>query len=126
MGNPLDVLGGLDDAAAYKVPCACATLVDMTANMIGLPVIDGYQVQAGDRVLVMANTDQTTNGIYDASLGAWCRSIDFTNSSAIYQGTQVYVVNGVKNGGVDFVCQTNRPVIGSTAITFKYGNVGMG
>lgn len=38
----------------------------MTNTMTGLPVIDGYQLLANDRVLVRANTDEITNGIYCA------------------------------------------------------------
>ncbi len=116
--NPLGLLGGLDDAAAYKVPCKCATTVDMTATMLGLPVIDGYQTLIGDRILVRANTDQTTNGIYEASTGGWCRTTDFTNSSAVYNGTQILIVNGATYAGWVFSCQQDYPTIGATPLTF--------
>jgi len=126
----LDVLGGLDDSAAYKVPCAVATTSDMTSIMIGTPVIDGYQVQAGDRVLVWQNSDETSNGIYDVpqpgGASAWTRSVDFSKSSAIYEGTQVLVVNGTKWGGSIFGCKTQRPVIGTSPITFQINNVLIG
>lgn len=117
MGS-LDVLGGLDDSAGYKAPCACATIVDLTSAMIGLPEIDGYQTESGDRVLVWKNADTTTNGIYTASLSAWSRALDFTNSSAILAGTQVLVFNGAAYGGKTFICQTQNPIVGATAITF--------
>jgi hypothetical protein len=116
--NPLGVLGGLDDAAAYKVPCKVATLTDMTGAMRGLPIIDGYQVMSGDRILVRANTDQTTNGIWVAETGAWCRSTDFTNSSAVYNGTQIFVVHGATYAGWVFSCLEDYPIIGATPITF--------
>lgn len=122
MATNLDVLGGLDDNAAYKVPCAVATTGDMTSTMIGLPVIDTYQVQPNDRILVWKNTDETTNGIYDApasgGTSAWTRSIDFSNSSAIYDGTQVFVVHGSAGGNKAYLCQTQNPVIGVSNITF--------
>ncbi len=124
--GPLDVLGGIDDGAAYKAPCKVATVADMTTAMIGLPLIDGYQTLSGDRVLVRANTDPSTNGIWVASLGAWCRAIDFTSSSAIMAGTQILVFHGAQFGGCIFVCQTQTPIVGSDAITFKVGNVGVG
>ena len=116
--GPLDVLGGIDDGAAYKAPCKVATIADMTGAMIGLPVIDGYQTISGDRVLVRANTSATTNGIYVAQLGGWCRAIDFTNSSAIAHGTQVLVANGTTYAGCIFQCQADAPIIGTAAITF--------
>lgn len=133
MPQPLNVLGGLDDAAAYKVPCACATTGDMTNTMIGLPIIDGYQTKLGDRVLVWQNTDQTTNGIYQvpggpqvvgepppSSTGAWVRSLDFTNTDSVYQGTQFIVYNGtLYNGQVFVVTSPTGPVFGATPITFS-------
>lgn len=133
MPQPLNVLGGLDDGAAYKVTCACATTGDMTNTMIGLPVIDGYQTLPGDRVLVWQNTDQTTNGIYQVpggpqgvgapppqSTGAWVRSLDFTNTDSVYQGTQVLVYNGtLYNGQVFVVTSPTGPTFGATPITFS-------
>lgn len=131
MPQPLGVLGGLDDAAAYKVPCVVATTSDMTNTMIGLPIIDGYQTKLGDRILVWQNIDQTTNGIYyipagplpvgvppPTSSGAWVRAIDFTNTDAVYNGTQVLVTGGVTYAGQIFVCGQTRPTFGATPITF--------
>lgn len=123
MSTFLDVLGGLDASAAYKAPCAVATTADMTNTMIGLPVIDGYQCEADDRILVWENSNETTNGIYNASLSAWSRAIDFSNSSAILHGTQVLVVNGSASGGFVFVCNTPNPTVGSTNITFTKSSV---
>ena len=118
MGNPLDVLGGLDDAAAYKIPCKVATTGDMTATMIGLPVIDGYQVLQYDRILVWQNTNQATNGVYAAISGAWTRTTDFSNSSAVYFGTQVLVLNGTYAYQIFSVTSPDQPNIGSSPITF--------
>ena len=118
LSGPLDVLGGIDSGAAFKVPCKVATTADMTSTMKGLPVIDGYQTVSGDRILVVANTSQATNGIYNAQTGAWSRAIDFTNSSSIYKGTQVLVVGGLTSAWKVLVCQTDNPVIGATPIVF--------
>lgn len=132
MPQPLDVLGGLDDSSAYKVRCAVATTSDMTFTMIGLPIIDGYQTQLGDRILVWMNGDQTTNGIYyipagplpvgeppPVSCGAWVRAIDATNSDSMNNGTQVLVVMGQTYAGQVFVCNQNQPIFGITPITFS-------
>lgn len=118
VASDLDVLGGLNSGKAYKAPCAVATTGDITNTMIGLPVIDGYQVQAGDRVLVWQNTDARTNGIYSAQLSAWTRTIDFSNSSAVTEGTQVLVTGGLTYLGTIFNLQESTVVFGSTNITF--------
>jgi hypothetical protein len=118
LSTSLDVLGGVTQGAAYKPPCAVATLTDLTNVMIGLPVIDGYQVQANDRVLVKNNANQTTNGIYVAQLGAWQRSLDFTNSSTVMAGTQVFVFNGATQANSIWVVQ-EAVTFGTTNITFS-------
>lgn len=114
------MLGGITDLAAYKQPCAVATLVDMTNTMTGLPVIDGYQLLANDRVLVRANTDEITNGVMNAQLGAWTRAIDFAFNSGVVTGTQILVNNGASFGNVVFRVTTLDPiVVGSSLITFS-------
>lgn len=114
----LDVNAGFIDDAAYKEPCACATTGDWTGMMAGLPTIDGYVLMQGDRVLVWQNLLAYTNGIWRAQGGAWTRATDFSSSSAILNGTQVLVANGTLYKEIVFVCQTNRPVIGTTNIVF--------
>jgi hypothetical protein len=87
--------------------------------MIGLITVDGYQLLPNDRVLVWQNSDERTNGVYNASTGAWVRAVDFTSTSAIGAGTQVYVYNGVTYAGSVFVCQAQMPVVGTSPITFN-------
>lgn len=114
-----DVLGGLGSGLAWKAPCAVAT----TANVLGLratPIIDGYQTQVGDRVCVWQQSDPTQNGIYDVSLGAWSRSIDFSNSSAVTEGTQVLVNNGTLYTNSIFLLTTSGKItFGTSAIVFQ-------
>ena len=119
MTTNLDVLGGLADGVAVKIPCACATTADMTGALIGLPVIDGYQTRANDRVLVWQNADQTTNGIYNAQSGAWARAIDFSNTSAAVAGTEVYVFGGALYAGTTFIVQEGDIVFGASPIVFE-------
>ena len=119
MTSNLDVLGGINDGAAYKAPCAAATTGDLTGALIGLRVVDGYQTVSGDRVLVWKNTDQTTNGIYVAQGGAWTLASDFSNSSAVVEGTQVLVTNGTAYGGnVFYVTTQGNITIGVSNISF--------
>lgn len=118
MASFVDILQGLDDTTAYKAPCRVATTVDLGTALTGLLIIDGVQTDADDRILVRAQADETTNGIYVAQTGAWSRSIDFTGSSSILQGTQVRVSQGSSFGDDIFVCEQSNPVIGTTDITF--------
>lgn len=113
-----DVLGGQTDDAGYKAPVRCATIADLGSALSGTITVDGYQTSAGDRVLVWQQSDQTTNGLYVVSTGAWTRSLDFSSSSSILKGTQLLVSDGVQYGGTAFECQTQRPVVGTTPITF--------
>jgi hypothetical protein len=66
---------------------AVATTANITLS--GLQTIDTYAVQAGDRVLVKDQTNQTENGIYVADAGAWTRSVDQDNAPL------AEIVNGV-------------------------------
>lgn len=58
-------------------------------TLSGLQTIDGFTTLEGSRVLVKDQTDPTENGIYDASSGAWVRSLDFDNSPT------AEIINGV-------------------------------
>lgn len=118
MASYVDCLGGITDDAGYKAPVRVASTADLGTALTGLLVIDGVQTAAGDRVLVWEQADQTTNGIYIVSTGAWARSIDFSSSSSILRGTQLLVSDGAQYGGTAFECQTSRPVVGTTPITF--------
>ena len=121
-----DVLGGLLEDQGTKAPAAVATTADMTNSMTGLPIIDGYQTQINDRILVWKNTTQQLNGIWVANTGAWTPAVDFTNGNAIAAGTMVFVFHGTLYGGFTFACQVSNPTFGSTPITFKIISVRIG
>lgn len=74
-----------------KNPVKVAT----TENIVltGLPVIDGYQVNAGDRVLVKDQTDKTENGIYVARIGDWDRAKDWNRANDVVEGVLVLDAN---------------------------------
>lgn len=123
LSTSLDVISGLSSGVAYKVPCAVATTIAMDNAMVGLPAIDGYQLVAGDRILVWQNTDQTTNGVYNCQAGgAWTRAIDFSNSSAIAKGTQIFIAHGTLYAGGAFELTTEGQPgtiqIGTALLTF--------
>ncbi len=93
------VIPSLDAQTAFKGPVKAAT----TANIDligGAPIeVDGYSLELNDRVLVRAQTNTATNGIYVVSFlgsgsnGTWARSAD-TNTAEEMAAAIVSVVNG--------------------------------
>lgn len=112
-----DLLTGLAGAGGIKAPCAVATTANVA--LLGLAAIDGYTPSAGDRILVWQQTSASQNGIYNASAGAWTRSVDCDGKSDLMKGTQVAVVNGATYGGQVFMVSAADPItVGVTALTF--------
>ena len=114
-----EITGGVADDAGFKPPCRLATTQDLADTLYGLLVIDGVQTVAGDRILVRGQADATSNGIWIVQAGAWTRALDFSASTSIMRGTQVYVSDGTVYAGITFVCLTAAPSVGSTPITFQ-------
>src|SRR5258706_1715960 len=81
---------------AIKAPVRVAT-AGSNITLSGLQTIDGVTLAAGDRVLVKDQTDQTTNGLYNATTGPWTRTIDANNNSQFTQGLMVSIATGTTN-----------------------------
>lgn len=113
---------GVNSSMAVKVPCACATTVNITLS--GEQTIDGVTT-ANSRVLVWNQTDPTENGIYDSDTGAWSRSLDFDGAYDVVTGTLVSIVpGGTQNGGAWFICSSTGVItIGTSSITFTRQNI---
>lgn len=118
-GVDTPIAGNPNPDLAWKAPVKVAT-TGSNITLSGLPVIDGYQTVAGDRVLVKDETDQTTNGLYNASSGNWTRTIDAANNSQFAKGMQVVVTNGTINAGLAYQLTTADPtVLGTSNITWQ-------
>ena len=97
---------------------AATTIAGGNIALSGTPVIDGYTVVAGDRILVKNQTDPTQNGIYIAAAGAWSRSPD-ANTGALLEGAYVFVDNGTINADTSWAQITPLPItIGTTPIVW--------
>lgn len=88
------------------------------ASLSGLPVIDGYAVQAGDRVLVKDQTTASQNGVYIASSTAWARAADLSTWDE-HVNAYLFVQMGVTNYDIGYLCNVNKGgILGTTAINF--------
>ena len=105
------VAQGLHPKESVKV----ATVANITLS--GTQTIDGVAVSAGQRVLVRAQTDQTTNGVYTCAAGAWARAADM-NAGSEFPGASFFTREGSTFATTGFVCSNASVSLGSTNITF--------
>jgi len=117
MTDTLDRLQGALSTFGMKKPVLVATTTNITLS--GLQSIDGVTVAEDDRVLVKDQSDDTENGVYAASTGAWARPKDFDSHSDFVRGTTVAVARGTVNGSKIFaVSSADVETIGEDSITF--------
>jgi len=118
--SQIDRTEGLVGNTAIKAPVKAGTLAAITLS--GQQTIDGVAVVTGDRVLVKAQSDQTTNGIYTVDTGDWTRSDDFDGNLDVANGTLVLITEGSTLAGSMWKVSATDPVtIGSSNITFVQG-----
>jgi hypothetical protein len=98
---------------SWKQPCAVATLANITLS--GLQTIDTYTTLAGDRVLVKDQSNNTENGIYIASAGAWTRASDADTWNELVAAIS-FIEYGSQKGGAWFCTAQPGGTIGVTPI----------
>lgn len=104
---------GLD----FKDSVRAATTANITLS--GTQTVDGVALAAGDRVLVMNQTNGANNGIYVVATGAWTRATDADTSAKVTTGMITFVEEGTVNAGKQFVLNTPMPItLGTTSLTF--------
>jgi hypothetical protein len=101
------------------VVAASTANINIASALINGSVVDGVTLATGNRVLLIAQTDATQNGIYVVvASGAASRSTD-ANTSALITGTLVFVAGGTVNGNKQFALTTPAPIaLGTSALTF--------
>lgn len=135
-------------ASGLNVHYACA--VGTTANLNGtynngsngigatltgvgqLPLLDGYTVLIGDRILVKNQTDKKQNGIYVLASNTpnWVltRATDFDNSfpDEVSAGDFTFIQNGTNLGGTQWIMTTiGTIVLGTSEIQWsQFGAAG--
>ncbi len=112
------VIDGLSTSVAIKPPCRVVAITNITLS--GNQTIGGVSVGADEtaRVLCVGQTDQTENGIYNPSSGAWRRALDADGNRDLVKGSRVLVSPGGVDG-IEYVLTTDNPVvIGTSHLTF--------
>ncbi|TCM56147.1 hypothetical protein C8J36_103517 [Rhizobium sp. PP-F2F-G48] len=109
-------------AAGYqwKAPARVASPTSVApASLIPGAVVDGATLATGDRVLLIASSSPSANGLYVVNAsGAATRATD-ADAAAELVGLAVFVREGTINGGKQYVCQTPAPIVlGTTNLTF--------
>jgi hypothetical protein len=108
--NPVRVVLATNFAGTY----ANKALTQTTPAEI---VIDGVTLAAGDRVLLIGQTDKTQNGIYTVTTlgvtagaaGVLTRATDWDDTADIVHGVKIPVTEGVANADSTFVLTTEPP-----------------
>jgi len=113
-----DRFNGVIATLAIKAPCIAAQTTPL-ADLEGLLVVDGFATSAGDRILVVNQTDPIENGIYCAQVSEWTRTPDFDGNRDITRGTIVNVNRSVGTSAVYEMITIPDPVIGQDAINFR-------
>lgn len=118
-----DRIAGLTTSVAVKAPVQAIT----TAN-IALSTLTPGNVQLGaytaalaedTRILVLAQTDATENGIYYASTGDWTRTEDFDgNRDAVNGSVVIFAASPSLNVLYQLACSDNPIVIGTSLLVF--------
>lgn len=84
-------------------------------------LIDGITLAAGDRILVKNQTVPAENGIWIVNAGQWTRATDM-NSPGEFDGSAVFVKEGIENADTGWVQTAPVTVVGSPAFGEPDGN----
>jgi hypothetical protein len=115
-------IAALQAGASPKESVRLATKTDGNHALSGLANIDGVTPIAGDRIGVVANTNEVENGVYIAAAGAWTRAGDFdgTPSNEVRDGVYFNVSEGTNHQNHRFMVISSGAVVnvGVDTITF--------
>jgi hypothetical protein len=107
---------GRDDNSRLVKVVAATNL----ATLSGLQAIDSVTLQTGDTVMVVAQTDAKTNGIYVAAAGPWSRAENADESADLPPGTSWFVKEGLAyRGSLWRLLNTEAPVVNNSDISIS-------
>lgn len=120
----------------YKQSCRVLTASDITLSGGAPNSVDNVDLSAGNRILVIGQTNKAQNGIYvvetlgTGSNGTWVRSTDGNEDGEIEAGMIVMVTEGTVYKDTQWKLITNDPiVIGTSELIFElnsafaFGNI---
>jgi hypothetical protein len=96
----MSVINGIN--FAYKNNVVARTTVDISLTYVALPIIDDIQLQYGDRVLIMNQTNDIDNGIYVALAYSFNRDTDANTAFSFVNGAIVRVVEGTLHANTEW------------------------
>jgi hypothetical protein len=110
----------LEELSKLDIKQSVRAATTANINLVGLQVVDGVSLNAGDRVLVKNQTAAKDNGPYVAAVGAWVRAKDADNNTKVTPNLTVAVEVGATQADTIWQLVTDGPiVVGTTALTFK-------
>jgi hypothetical protein len=86
----------------WKASVRVATTTNISLS--GLPTLDGYTLNSGERVLVKDQTNSVENGVYVSQAGSWSRAQDVFQSGELSGGTAVFVEVGATQNSTGWWC----------------------
>jgi len=109
----------------YKQSTRVVTTINITLTGGAPSLVDGVSLSTGDRILVIAQTTGTQNGLYyvttlgSGSNGTWARTSDGNENGEIEAGMIVMVTEGIIYADTQWKLITDDPIIiNTTALTF--------
>jgi len=119
----LDQISGVLGDFGIWAPCRVVATAPITLS--GLQTIDGVALASSDRVLVTAQANTATNGIYQAQAGAWTYALDFSSPQNVTNGKAVFVTDGTVNGETFWFAEITNPYAPTTsAVVFEQFSAG--
>jgi hypothetical protein len=111
------VQSSLQGQTAIKTPVKLLAASNIVLS--GTQTIDSVAANVGDRVLAVAQTTATENGLYIVASGAWTLAPDANVGSDWSEGTETLVAEGTVYGGAIFRQTTaGTIVLGTNALAF--------
>lgn len=120
----LDQVQAGSSGISVKNPVRVVSITNVNISTGTLLTIDGVTLVAGDRVLLIGQTDATQNGVYAAATGAWSRHTEEDAGSEL-KGAFWLVNEGTLRAGTQWIVNNAaQPVIGTDDITIvQFGAV---
>ena len=120
--------GGGDNGTTIALASVQASIGQSVLGTVltGQPIVDGYQTQVGDRILVGGqgtggSLSATNNGVWVVTpSGPWLRPADF-NTGRTFNGATVLVLGGQYRAGTIWACTSTSPLTVDSSLQ-SWGN----